>query len=164
MTSQPATVTTFRRILVGWDCSPGAAAALRAAAAVAVAADGAADGEAAHVVALAVLKPAPHTEDAAEGAADFDGRRRFAEETFDKAAGTLGEVLRPRVSLELAASGDPARTVCEYGREHAFDLLVLGRHGTGGVLHPRLGHVAATVARKSALPVLLAPSQAPMYG
>jgi hypothetical protein len=29
--------------------------------------------------------------------------------------------------------------------------------GTGGVPHPRLGHVAATAARSSSLPVLLAP-------
>jgi hypothetical protein len=34
-------------------------------------------------------------------------------------------------------------------------LLVLGRHGNGGVLHPRLGHVAETVAKKSGLPLLL---------
>jgi hypothetical protein len=37
------------------------------------------------VVALAVLKPAPHTEDAEEGAADFGGRQRFAQETFARA-------------------------------------------------------------------------------
>lgn len=140
----------FRRILVGWDCSPGAAAALRAA--VAVATD-----EAARVVALAVLKPAQHTEDAAEGAADFDGRQRFAQETFAKARDALPDVLQERVSLRFAQSGDAARTVCEYAQQHGFDVLVLGRHGTGGVLHPRLGHVAATAARKAALPVLLAP-------
>ena len=47
--------------------------------------------------------------------------------------------------------------VCEYARRHGFDLLVVGRHGTGGVLHPRLGRVAATAARKASLSVLLAP-------
>ena len=45
----------FRRVLVGWDSSPGAAAALLAAA-------GIADGEAGRVVALAVLRPVPHGE------------------------------------------------------------------------------------------------------
>ena len=140
----------FRRILVGWDCSPGAAAALRAAAALA-------GGDGAHVVALAVLKPAPHTEDAAEGAADFDGRQRFAQETFAKARDSLPSAQRDRVTLQFAQAGDAARTVCEHTQQHGFDLLVVGRHGTGGVLHPRLGHVAATVARKSSLPVLLAP-------
>ena len=144
------TTGPFRRILVGWDCSPGAAAALRAAAAVAT-------DEAARVVALAVLKPAPHTEDAAEGAADFDGRQRFAEETFAKACSAMPDAQRARVSLRFAESGDAARAVCEYAQQQDFDLLVLGRHGTGGVLHPRLGHVAAAAARKSSLPVLLAP-------
>ena len=144
------TTGSFRRILVGWDCSPGAAAALRAAAAVA------ADGTA-HVVALAVLKPAPHTEEAAEGAADFDGRQRFAEETFAKACEAMPDAQRARLTLRFAQSGDAARTVCEYAQQQGFDLLVVGRHGAGGVLHPRLGHVAATAARKSSLPVLLAP-------
>jgi nucleotide-binding universal stress UspA family protein len=139
-----------RRILVGWDCSPGAAAGLRAAAALA------ADGAAA-VVVLAVLKPAPRTEDTAEGAADFGERQRFAQETFAKARAGLPDALRERVSLRFAESGDAAPTICEYAQQHAFDLLVLGRHGTGGVLHPRLGHVAATAARKSTMPVLLVP-------
>ena len=143
-------VRPARKILVGWDCSPGAAAALRAVAALAV------DGTAA-VVVLAVLSPAPHTEDLAEGAADFDERRRFAEKTFASAREGLPGALRERVSLRFAESGDAAGTVCEYARQHGFDLLALGRHGTGGVLHPRLGHVAATAARKAALPVLLAP-------
>jgi len=157
-------MTEFRRILVGWDGSPGAAAALRAAAAIA---DGdAADGnteknsvrgnETACVTVLAVLRPAPHTEDVDEGAADLEARRAHARETFGKAMDTLSVAVRPRVTLCFAESGDAARTVCEYARDHGFDLLVLGRHGVGGLLHPRLGHVPATAARKSSLPLLLA--------
>jgi nucleotide-binding universal stress UspA family protein len=65
--------------------------------------------------------------------------------------------LRERVSLRFIESGDAASAVCEYASQHEFDVLALGRHGTGGVLHPRLGHVAATAARKAALPVLLVP-------
>lgn len=144
------TTGPFRRILVGWDCSPGAVAALRAAMA-------AATDEAARVVVLAVLKPAPSTEEAAEGAADFDGRQRVAEETFAKTCSAMPDGQRARVTLRFTESGDAARTVCEYAQQHGFDLLVLGRHGAGGVLHPRLGHVAATAARKASLPVLLAP-------
>jgi nucleotide-binding universal stress UspA family protein len=150
MATGPIEVRPLRRILVGWDCSPGAAAGLRAAAALA------ADGAAA-VVVLAVLKPAPPTEDAAEGTTDLGERQRFARETFAKATQRLPGALRDRVSLQFAESGDAAHTVCEYAEQHDFDLLVLGRHGTGGVFHPRLGHVAATAARKSSLPVLLAP-------
>jgi nucleotide-binding universal stress UspA family protein len=72
-------VRPLRRILVGWDCSPGAVAALRAAAALA------ADRDAA-VVVLAVLKSAPRTDDAAEGAADFD-ERTLRPEDFRKGRG-----------------------------------------------------------------------------
>jgi nucleotide-binding universal stress UspA family protein len=149
-------VASFRRILVGWDCSPGAAAALRAAAALA-------GGEEAHVVALAVLKPAPHTEDAAEGAADFDGRQRFAKETFAKARDLLPSGQQGRVTLRFAESGDAARTVCEHAQRHGFDLLVVGRHGTGGVLHPRLGHVASAAVKDGRLAVLLVPQEPAMY-
>ena len=150
MATGPMDVRPLRRILVGWDCSPGAVAALRAAAALA------ADGSAA-VVVLAVLKSAPRTEDAAEGAADFDERKLFAQKTFARATEGLPDTLRERVSLRFAESGDAAGAVCDYASQHEFDLLALGRHGTGGVLHPRLGHVAATAARKAALPVLLVP-------
>ena len=69
----------------------------------------------------------------------------------------MPDALRARLSLQFEQSGDAARAVCEYAQQHGFDLLVLGRHGAGGVLHPRLGHVAAVAARKSSLPVLLAP-------
>jgi nucleotide-binding universal stress UspA family protein len=143
-------VRPLRRILVGWDCSPGAAAALRAVAALA------ADEDAA-VIVLAVLKSAPRTEDVAEGTADFDERKVFAEKTFARAREGLPDGVRSRVSLRFAESGDAAGTVCEYASQHEFDLLALGRHGVGGVLHPRLGHVAATAARKAAMPVLLVP-------
>jgi nucleotide-binding universal stress UspA family protein len=150
MATGPMEVRPLRRILVGWDCSPGAAAALHAVAALA------ANGDAA-VVVLAVLKSAPRTEDAAEGAADFDERKLFAQKTFATATERLPDNLRERVSLRFVESGDAAGAVCDYASQHEFDLLALGRHGTGGVLHPRLGHVAATAARKAALPVLRVP-------
>jgi nucleotide-binding universal stress UspA family protein len=148
MTAAPGFSAPFRRILVGWDCSPGAATALQAAAAIAT-------DVTAQVVVLAVLTPAPQTEEAADGVADFDGRREHARQTFAKALHALSGTQRERVTLRFAESGDAAGAVCEYARERGFDLLVLGKHGTGGVLHPRLGHVAATAVRKSNLPVLL---------
>lgn len=146
----------FRRILVGWDCSQGAAAALRAAAALA-------DGEDTHIVALAVLWPAPQTEDAAEGTADFGGRQRFARESFAGARASLPRAQQARVTLQFAESGDAARAVREYARQHDFDLVVIGRHGTGGVLHPRLGRVASAAMKDSQLSVLLVPREPAMY-
>jgi nucleotide-binding universal stress UspA family protein len=91
------------------------------------------------VVALAVLKPAPHTEDAAEGAADFDGRQRFAQETFAKARDSLPSAQRDRVTLQFAQAGDAARTVCEHTQQHGFDLLVVDRHGTRRRAAPAAG-------------------------
>jgi nucleotide-binding universal stress UspA family protein len=40
---------------------------------------------------------------------------------------------------------------------HEFELLVLGRHGTGGLLRSRLqlGRVAETVTKKSGISLLL---------
>jgi nucleotide-binding universal stress UspA family protein len=143
-------VTAFHRILVGWDCSPGAAAALRAAASLAA-------DDTVRVVALAVLKPASHAESREEGTADLDARREHAMKTFAEARDALTPDRRARVSLHFAESGDAARIVCEYAQQHGFDLLVLGRHGIGGILHPRLGHVTATAARTSSVPVLVAP-------
>jgi nucleotide-binding universal stress UspA family protein len=141
------TAGPFRRVLVGWDCSPGAAAALRAAAAIA-------DFDTGHVVALAVLRPSL-AESEEDRIGDLDSRRRQVHETFGKARLEASRESRARVTLQFAESSDPARTVCDYADEYAFDLLVLGRHGNGGVLHPRLGRVAETAAKRSGMPLLL---------
>ena len=47
--------------------------------------------------------------------------------------------------------------MCEYADTHEFELLVLGRHGNGGMLRSRLqlGRVAETVTRKSGISLLL---------
>lgn len=71
--------------------------------------------------------------------------------------------LRERVSLQFAEDAAAAGTVCGYAWEQGLDLLALGRPGSGGWLHPRLGHVAATAVRKSSAPVLLAPRGMAMY-
>ena len=47
------------------------------------------------------------------------------------------------------------KSICQFASEHAFDLLVLGRHGQGGILHPKLGHIAQETARIATVPVLL---------
>ena len=143
----------FHRILVGWDCSPGAVAALRAAAAIAIP-----SGDNARVVALAVLRPVS-TESSEEGAADMAGRRDFAQDTFGMARDGLDDRSRAWVTLRFAESTDPARAICQYADEHAFDLVVLGKHGTGGLLHRRLGRIAETVAKSSRMPVLLTGNQ-----
>jgi nucleotide-binding universal stress UspA family protein len=149
MTYIPIDRVPFRRVLVGWDCSPGSAAALRAVVAIA-------DMEAGHVVALAVLRPAPYTENKEEGPADLAERQHHAFATFSATKKTLDGPCGRSVSLHFVESADAARAVREYAIKLGFDLLVLGRHGAGGLLHPKLGHVARAATRDSRLTVLLA--------
>lgn len=55
------------------------------------------------------------------------------------------------------AAGVPHRTIVEYAREHAADLIVLGSHGHGPVVHFLLGSVAERVVRQAVCPVLIVP-------
>lgn len=149
MTYPPKAAPAFRRVLVGWDCSPGAASALRAAAAIA-------DRDSGHVTALAVLRPAPHSESREQNAADLAERREHARTTFGQARDDLDAGSRSRVSLHFTEAANAARAICEYADEHGYEVVVIGRHGSGGLLHGKLGHVAQTAARDSRLTVLLA--------
>ncbi len=138
----------FRQVLVGWDGSPGSVAALRTAAAIV------GDGPG-RVIALAVLPRPPRLEEepdqpGREGTSGFHARQAFEATRSAIAAG-----LAVRISLHTEEGRDAARALCDHAADHGFDLLVLGRHGDGGVLHPRLGHVAEAAARASRIPVLL---------
>ncbi len=136
----------FRRVLVAWDGSPDSVAALTAAAALV-------SGGAGHVVALTVLPERAPVEgsqaDEAPGEAD---RLR---QDFARARAALQATSRARIDLHTEAGRQVARSLCGYATEHGFDLLVLGRHGDGGLLHPRLGRVAEEAAKASEVPVLL---------
>jgi len=140
------TAGPFRRVLVGWDASPDAAEALCAATAIV-------RGDAGHVVALTVLPAAPETEAADEQEGERAAIRRRAEERFQRLRGP--EAAGVRMSLHIVEGSEVGKAVCAYAAEHGFDLLVLGRHGDGGRLRPRLGRVAEAAARSSAVPVLL---------
>ena len=142
------TTASFRRVLVGWDCSAGAAAALRTAASFA-------GDSTAHVVALSVLDGVPHGESSEDRARDLAERRHYTERLFSQVRRRRADGgARPGKPADRRGRGS-ARAVCEYAAEHGFDLLVLGRHGDGGVRHHRLGHVAEAAARAGKLPVLL---------
>jgi nucleotide-binding universal stress UspA family protein len=139
------TAGPFRRVLVGWDASADAAEALSAAAAIV-------GGGAGHVVALTVVPAGPGAEAADEQQSERAAIRRRVEERFERVRGSASGV---RMSLHIVEDREVGRTVCAYAAEHGFDLLVLGRHGDGGALRSRLGRVAETAARGSAVPVLL---------
>lgn len=100
------------------------------------------------------MPEAPVTEAAEDHDSERAGIRRQAEQDFERArqaAASHGV----RMSLQIVEDRQVSRAVCGYAVEHGFDLLVLGRHGDGGTLHPRLGSVAAAAARGSSVPVLL---------
>jgi nucleotide-binding universal stress UspA family protein len=134
----------FRRVLVAWDGSSDSTAALRTAAAIVTGTQG-------HVVAFTVLAPQPPHEDPQDDEPEAARRTRDA---FEAARGTLGATPVP-VTLETAQGRQVPKSICEFAAEHGFDLLVLGRHGQGGILHPKLGHIAQETARIARLPVLL---------
>jgi nucleotide-binding universal stress UspA family protein len=58
-------------------------------------------------------------------------------------------------SLTAAESRHIAGSLCDYAAGHGFDLLVVGRHGDGGFVRPRLGHIAESAARSCKIPLLL---------
>ncbi len=138
----------FRRVLVAWDGSADAVSALRTA--MAILGDGPG-----HVVALAVLATAPHREAENDLPAKLSASARRVEETFETARASIAKTSPARINLHTVESRHVAGAVCDYAAEHGFDLLVIGRHGDGGLIHPMLGHNAESAARSCKIPVLL---------
>jgi len=138
----------FRRVLVAWDGSPDSAAALETAAAIV------GDGPG-HVVALAIVPASVQSEAWLDHAGEEPEDRRWVRECFARARESITATSRARIDLHIEEGRHAAQSLCAYATEHAFDLLVLGRHGDGGVFHPRFGHVAKAAAMASPVPVLL---------
>ena len=135
----------FRRVLVAWDGFPDSVMALRTAAAIVAGTPG-------HVVAFTVLAPSPPRETGDDGPGT--SAAQHARNAFELARDSLGTESVP-VTLETAQGRQVPKSICEFAAEHAFDLLVLGRHGQGGILHPKLGRIAQETARIARVPVLL---------
>lgn len=145
---KPKSCGPFRRVLVAWDGSADSIAALRTATAIV--------GDAAgHVVALAVLATAVPREAEADMRAERSAHLRRVEASFESARAAIAKTSPVRVDLHLVESRHTARSVCDYAVEHGFDLLAIGRHGDGGLIHPKLGHIAESAARACKIPVLL---------
>jgi nucleotide-binding universal stress UspA family protein len=136
----------FPSVLVGFDGSADSVEALRVG--VALAGHG--------VVALSIVRPAggyePHENEAEPGsvirARAWDHLVRIRRELDSADIEMHAEV--------VVSDKDAATVLAEYASDHAFALVVLGRHGDG-VLHrqSRLGRVADLAARASSRPVLL---------
>jgi nucleotide-binding universal stress UspA family protein len=144
------TAGPFRRVLAGYDGSPDAAEAVRAAAAIA-----ARDGG--HVVALSVVRQPPHPDGDDEERGEDGNLREQAEALFDelRRGALAGGGVRMSSQIVYADDRKLGKVVADYAADHGFDVLVLGRHGGGRRRGTRLGQVADYAAVASPVPVLL---------
>jgi nucleotide-binding universal stress UspA family protein len=143
------TVGPFRRVLVGFDGSPDATAAIGVAAAVA-------GSDGGHVVALCVV-PRAHAFEGDEQGGENGGLPQQAEALFGEIARSQRPDKAVRMSVQVVYSdhGSPDRVVTDYAEQHGFDMLVLGRQGDGAHRKSRLGRVADRAAHTCSVPVLL---------
>ena len=88
-----------------------------------------------------VVLPVPEWESEMRAAAEID---------MSKLVGRLPDVV---VSSEIAVGSPPACIVAA-AVEHAVDLIVMGTHGRGSLMHALLGNVAERVVRTAPCPVL----------
>jgi nucleotide-binding universal stress UspA family protein len=143
-------VGPFRRVLAGYDGSPDAAEAVRAAVAIA-----ARDGG--HVVTLSVVGRHPHT-DGNDGHDEAERNLRGrAEALFEQLRRDLppGGAVRMTAQVVYSDGRGPGAVVTEYAAVHGFDVLVLGRHGDGRRRTARLGQVADAAVHACSVPVML---------
>lgn len=138
------------RILVGWDGSADARRALRFATHLGT-------NLHAEVTAVAVLKRPAHIECPDEAAEHFRSRRleifRQMDTVFESAGRSSVSYHREAIDADV----DPATELTRYADEHAFDLLIVGRHGVDGAVHPRLGRVTGHLVASSHCPVVVVP-------
>jgi nucleotide-binding universal stress UspA family protein len=145
------TAGPFRRVLAGYDGSPDAAEAVRAAAAIA-------SRDGGHVVVLSVVEQPAHPDgDDDEPRGEGAGLRQQAEALFDelRRGASAGGAVRMSSQIVYASDRKLGRVVTDYAADHGFDVLVLGRHGSGRRRGTRLGQVADFAAVASPVPVLL---------
>lgn len=140
-------VFSFRRVLVGFDGSPDASEALRLGAAVC------GGGE---LVVLCVVPRALHLDSGGDGS-DGAGLRVEAELLLSDLALSANQGNPVKASVRVVSSGgdSPGNVVTGYAEQRGFDLLVLGRRGSGGRRKSTLGRVAERAARACMVPVLL---------
>jgi nucleotide-binding universal stress UspA family protein len=138
-------MTCYRSILVAYDGSADATAALRHAA------DLARDQHARIVLLTVVPRVAVPPVDASAAVAARDLERSFARVLHDAI-----ELLPADIGLDTRlVHGKPSRVILDVAREHDCDLIVMGSHGHGRLHEALIGCTSATVVRESTIPVLL---------
>lgn len=136
-----------RRVLVAFDESQQAHAALRYALTTFPEAD---------VVAVHVSDPREWSVGTAMGYGyhsqeDFERARASAEELLDE-AGTIARALDREVET-VSEIGPVADTILAYAEDHEVDQIVLGSHGRTGLARFLLGSVAERVTRHAPVSV-----------
>jgi nucleotide-binding universal stress UspA family protein len=138
----------FKRILVGYDGSEGARAALRCGIDLAKALGG-------EVSSISVEEHLPHY-------AASISEVKAAKEQIDEYFRALAKQARDLaglsgVSLEtIVKQGHEVETIVTTAKEGKFDLLIIGYHGHSRILGRVMGSTAQSIARLSPCPVLLA--------
>lgn len=137
----------FQRILIAWDASRPAVHAFDLAVDLARRYDG-------EIIAVSVALSPTH----AETREDRDGSVQAAREHLED---TLGE-LRDRadrigVPLEhvIVDGSHPAEDILHFAREHAVDLIVVGRHAKGRAGRLLLHGLSERFAQSAPLPVMI---------
>ena len=138
-------MSCYRTILIAYDSSADATAALHHAASLA-------GDQHARLVLVTVVPHLPvHPVDAATAVAARDIERSFAQALRDAI-----DALPPDVGIDSRlVHGKPARRILDIAREHRCDLIVMGSHGHGRLHGALIGCTSATVVRESTVPVLL---------
>ena len=77
------------------------------------------------------------------------------------AAAKAAGVTNVKTHLLIAVKGakDMAQELVNYADQQGADLIVMGTHGRGGLMHLLMGSFAETVMRQSHLPLLVIRSQ-----
>jgi nucleotide-binding universal stress UspA family protein len=76
-----------------------------------------------------------------------------AVKSLDKLFSEAGNAGRPVVIRSLR-TGNPFVEIVKYAEENGVDLIVIGTHGRGALMHLVMGSVAEKVVRKAGCPVL----------
>ncbi|MEU7633571.1 universal stress protein [Nocardia sp. NPDC049220] len=138
----------FQRIVVGYDDSPGARAALRMALELA----------AVHHSALTVVAVEEHLPHYGPVVGDIEDERSVGEAACRRWLGIAAATAERRgiaVRAEIR-SGQAARELATSAVEYAADLLILGRSGHSGIWGRFIGSTAEKAARHAACSVLVA--------
>ncbi len=138
----------FKRILVAYDGSEGARAALRRGIALAKALD-------AEIYSISVEEHLPHY-------AASISEVKAAKEQIDDYFHTLTKQARDQAALsgvELEAvirQGHEVETIVTMAKEGKFDLLIIGHHGHSRIFERTMGSTAQSIVRLAPCPVLVA--------